>query len=468
MPNYQNALNNCRVPQQIEHLKQIFHVGIKTVDAYRVVKRCIKLKNNVLFVKTADKKLELDLKNFDKIFVLGAGKAAAKMAVAMEDILSNKITLGAVVVKYGHTEPLKHIRLIEAAHPVPDESCLRASKTLKEIAQKADEKTVVFNLISGGGSSLLTYPLDYWAENESFRVSLDDVKTLTQVLLECGASIHEINCLRKHVSSIKGGRFLGFIYPATSVSLILSDVTGDRLDTIASGFTTFDATTFADACCVIKKYNLKDKVPESVLRVIHLGVKGMLPETPKSGNLVLSKNYNVLIGSNLTALMGAKRKAEAFGYEVKILSSQVFGEAKEVAKVFLAIAKDIKRCDLLAHKPACILSGGETCVSVKGKGKGGRNMEMALSFLLEMKQNRLDAGNIYALCASTDGNDGPTDASGAFVFEELLDICGSMGLKLQDYLKNNDSYTFFEKIGFLYKTGPTKTNVSDMIILIVL
>jgi hydroxypyruvate reductase len=294
-------------------------------------------------------------------------------------------------------------------------------------------------------------------------LSLEEKRRATQVLLGCGATIQEFNCIRKHISALKGGRLAELLHPARSLNLILSDVVGDRLDTIASGLTVADETTFAQALSIIDKYEIEQQLPVGVMDLLRRGAGGEFPETPKPGDPVFEAVTNVLLGTNYTALSAAARKAEQLGYAPVVLSSRVVGEAREVAKVLAAIALDMGTLDFLAEKPACLLCGGETTITLRGKGKGGRNQELALAFLQEIAAAEAHAvQGITFLSGATDGNDGPTDAAGAFASLDILEQARRQGLAIPDYLARNDSYHFYEAVGGLLKTGPTNTNVCDL------
>ena len=453
--------------REFEHLKQIFHAAVERVDPYQMIKKHVEVTGSLLKIDIEDGSAPVDLKGFNRIFVTGCGKATAKMAKAVEEIFTGKISAGVVSVKYGHTEHLDFIRTIESGHPIPDENSVKAAGEIIKLSKQADDKTLIINLISGGGSALLASPLEYSAGPDKVKLTLKDIQQTTEVLLASGAPIDEMNCIRKHISGIKGGKLARLMYPATLINLILSDVIGDRLDSIASGLTTADETTYEDALQIIEKYEIREKVPVRVLNAVEDGARGLIEETPKKNDRIFNKVFNVLIGTNYTALLAASHMARSLGYNNTVISSQVIGEAREAAKIFAGIAKDIKKHDLLLKKPACVIGGGETTVTIKGSGKGGRNQELALSFLSEMKKDPEQTGGIYFLSAATDGNDGPTDAAGAFASHEILKECKRVLLKIEDFLKNNDSYTFFEKTGSLFKTGPTNTNVCDLQILIV-
>jgi glycerate 2-kinase len=447
-------------------LRSIFHAAVKSVDPFELMAKHLCVEKNSLTVETGGERLTFDLDKYTRVFVIGAGKATAKMAQAVEEALGNRITEGAIAVKYGHTAPLQKIMTLEAGHPVPDQNGIRAAREIERIARSADEHSLVINLISGGGSALLVSPIRCVIGNEDCSLGLEDFRLTTKVLLACGATIEEINCIRKHISMIKGGKLARMIEPAVMLNFILSDVVGDRLDTIASGLTASDDTTFSDAARVVGSYGIRDALPEKVIRVLDAGEKGLIEETPKKGDPLFSAVKHILIGTNLTALRAAEKQAFARGYNTRMLSSRITGEASEVARVYYGIAQDVRLHDLLCKKPACVLGGGETTVTLRGNGKGGRNQECALSFLSALSREK-DPEGIFFLSAATDGNDGPTDAAGAFACSMVLEKSASLRLNIDQYLQNNDSYTFYEKTGSLLKTGPTNTNVCDIQIMIV-
>jgi glycerate 2-kinase len=453
--------------QKVYHdLDSIFRAALERVDPHTMVKERLTVENETLIVQDAGERLFFDLGKYKRLLVIGAGKATAKMARAVEQILGERISEGAIAVKRGHTIPLERITVIEAGHPVPDSQSVAAASLVEKLARSADQGTLVINLISGGGSALLVKPFHYEKGTRSVAITLEEIQQTTGALLSCGATIDEINCIRKHLSGIKGGRLAQLIFPATVINLILSDVVGDRLDTIASGLTTHDDTTYQDAINIVERYEILERIPQSVLLVLTMGANGELPETPKKGDPVFERTHNILIGTNYLALMGARSQAKQLGYNALVLSSQITGEAREIAKLLLGICKDVLKHELLAPRPACIIAGGETTVTLRGSGKGGRNTELALSFLQGIARDRKGAEGIYLLSASTDGNDGPTDAAGAYASRELLEK-GARHLDIDDCLRNNDSYTYFDTIGGLFKTGPTNTNVCDIQLVVV-
>jgi glycerate 2-kinase len=448
-------------------LETIFRAGLERVDPYEMIRERMMIENNQLKVEVKINPLSLDLTSVRNIVVLGTGKASARMAQAVEEILGERLSGGIISTKYGHGEALKKVRIIEAGHPVPDENSLRAGREIVQIGRSFDEHTLVITLLSGGGSALLEALPTFKIEGREVQITLADLRQTTEALLACGATINEINCIRKHISTLKGGQYLGAIQPARSVALILSDVVGDRLDAIASGLTSADPTTFSEALEIIERYGITSRMPETVLQYIQLGNDGRVKETPKPGDSIFSSTHNLLIGTNLTALEAAADQARALGYQPVILTSQLVGEAREAGKFLLAVAKDIRKQNLLSPRPACVIAGGETTVTLQGSGKGGRNQEMALACLYEMEKDPEGCGGIYFLAASTDGSDGPTDAAGAFASAEYLEKARAIQLSPGEYLHNNDSYHFFEKIAGLLKTGPTRTNVCDIQMMII-
>lgn len=448
--------------QKIEDAKTIFSAALKRVDPALMLKELVGIDGNTLVIRTETDTAKYDLGRYSRIVVVGAGKASAKMALGLEAVLGDRITSGLVAVKEGHTEKLEYVDLIEAAHPMPDKRCVEAAKRIGRICSDADEKTLILNLISGGGSALLTAPY----QNEAYAISLDDIQAVTGLLLACGAVIQEINVIRKHLSAVQGGRLAGFAAPATMVSLILSDVIGDPLTSIASGPTVPDPTTYKDAWNIFRKYSLEEKLPESVARIITDGAAGKVPETPGEGDKIFETVRNILIGTNISALYAASEEAEKLGYAPVILSSQLTGEAREIAKLFSGMAKDLSLNRLSFKKPACIIAGGETTVTLKGKGKGGRNQEMALAFLMEYLDDPDALEKVVFLSGGTDGNDGPTDAAGGLAHIGIMKAMKDADLDPAEYINNSDSYHFLKKTGGLLMTGPTNTNVCDVQILL--
>ena len=435
--------------------EEIFKASVRRVDPYDAMKDFVRLEKGKLSLgPKRGSRLELEPDAFERIFVVGGGKATAPMAKALEDLLGIRIERGLINVKYGFGEPLSRIKVREAGHPLPDEEGVEGTKGILRILEEASGKDLVFSLISGGGSALLPSP-----PND---ITLAEKQAVTKSLLECGAGIDEMNALRKHISLSKGGQMARAAFPATTVNLMLSDVVGDRMDVIASGPFVPDSSTFKDAWEIMGKYDLS--VPESVRACVQKGLIGEVPETPKEGDALFRKVHNFIIGSNILALEAAREAAEAMGYGCLILSSMVEGETREVAKVHTAVAKEILQTGRPVAPPACIISGGETTVTIRGKGLGGRNQEFCLAAALELAGT---AERIVVLSGGTDGNDGPTPAAGAVVDSRTAARGRALGLKALEFLDNNDSYHFFEKTGDLLITGPTKTNVMDVRLVLV-
>lgn len=431
--------------------RAIFQAGLQAVAPGAAIKKHCRLDGGMLLVDGCSYDLDL----FSRVIVLGAGKAAAAMALSIEEILGDRLSAGIISVKYGHLERLQKIKIHQAAHPVPDENGHLAAQAIFDLASSADEQTLVICLLSGGGSALLPMPVP--------GITLVDKQQTTTALLACGATIHEVNAIRKHLSCIKGGGLARAVYPATLVSLILSDVVGDDLDSIASGPCVPDRTSFVDCMAILRKYGIEEKIPAGVLRHLGSGVTGMVPETAKGGREFFIKTRNIIVGCNFDALSQARDKAIELGYNSLLLSSQLEGETRQLAALHMAIARQIYSHDEPLVKPACLLSGGETTVTIKGSGKGGRNQEFVLAAALNMQA----MGNIVVLSAGTDGTDGPTDAAGAFADHLSLQRAAQHQLDPLDYLANNDSYNFFDMLGDLYKTGPTNTNVMDIRIILI-
>ncbi|HNS90214.1 MAG TPA: glycerate kinase [Deltaproteobacteria bacterium] len=440
-------------------LRSIFLAAVESVDPYLMITGNVSVEGGYLVIRHEGRTVREELSAYREIVVLGIGKASARMGRAMEEILGGRLARGTLITKYGHAERLSRIEVLEAGHPIPDQSSVDGARVLHRIASEADGRTLIINLLSGGGSALLTLPLD--------GVSLHDIQEMTRLLLESGADITEINCLRKHLSQVKGGHFARASFPARTISLILSDVVGDRLDTIASGISVADNTTYAQARDILDKYRIQDRIPQSIARIIQSGIEGRIPDTPKEGDPVFANVTNVLLGNNLAACRAARSAGEKLGYRPHILTSTLTGEAREIARFFASMARDLDRGVSDFTRPALLITGGETTVTIRGSGKGGRNQEMALAFLTDFMDNDRLQHDIAFLSAGTDGNDGPTDAAGAVVDIALMKRVKAEGLNPAEYLADNDAYHFFERTGALLKTGPTGTNVCDIQLLAV-
>ncbi len=433
--------------------RALFDAALDAADPRQAVRRALQCDGDRLRVLSR----EYDLARVHRVFVIGFGKASAAMAQGVEEILGAKITRGWVTVKYGYTAPLAtdKIYLHQAGHPLLDENSLRGTRAILELLDSADENDLVLCLISGGGSALLELPVE--------GVSLDDLRALTDALLRAGANIVELNTVRKHLSQVKGGQLARRARGAPILALILSDVIGSPLDTIASGPTAPDATTFADALAVIERRGVRAQTPARALDHLARGARGECAETPKADDPLFARVQNVIIADNARACDAAQRAAEARGYNTLLLSTYLQGEAREVAQVLAAIAKEIVATNRPIARPACVIAGGETTVTVRGNGKGGRNQELALAAAIEI------AGieSVLLLSGGTDGTDGPTDAAGAFADGTTLARARARGLDARVFLANNDAYHFFQPLGDLLMTGPTNTNVNDVIVMLV-
>ncbi len=449
-------MENRLLNQMRSEAREIFRNAVRAVDPYAAVKRFVRVDGSKLVLGPGSTtQAVVDLDRYDRVLVVGGGKATAPMAKAIEDLLGERIQAGIINVKVGFTQPLRFTRIVEAGHPVPDQNGVEGAKAVLELLFEAGERDLVFSLISGGGSALLPQPIE--------PITLAEKQEITRKMLACGATIDEINALRKHISSSKGGQMARAAHPATVVNLMLSDVVGDKMDVIASGPFVPDRSTFEDVIQVLKKYGLKD-IPETVLDHLEAGAAKRIPETPKPGDAIFRFVHNFVVGSNILALEAAAERAKALGYQTLILSSMVEGETREVALVHTAIAKEILKTARPLAPPACVISGGETTVTIRGSGLGGRNQEFCLAASLDMAGLEL---RVVILSGGTDGNDGPTDAAGGVVDPLTKRRGADLGATAMDYLKDNDAYHFLEKTGDLLMTGPTNTNVMDVRLLLV-
>jgi glycerate-2-kinase len=426
--------------------------ALNAVDPKQIIKSKLLLKNLTLHVDG----YSIDLQKFKNIYVIGGGKASGSMAEALEQVLGNSITNGFVNVPRSSKNKTDIIKLHEASHPIPDEAGVEGTRRMLKIAEQAKEDDLVICLISGGGSSLMPLPRG--------KISIADKKEITNLLLKCGATINEINTVRKHISDFKGGWLAKKAYPSSILNLILSDVVGDPLDFIASGPTVPDSTTFSDAIKVLKKYRLWSKAPASIRKVLSDGEKGLIPETPKANDEAFKKVYNVVVGNNRLASLTAQKYLKSEGLNTLLLTSTLEGEARHVGIMLASIVHEVSVSGNPVPKPAGIIAGGETTVTVTGKGLGGRNQEIALAAAQKLN----DMNGVVVASLSTDGVDGPTDAAGAIADGKTLARAAKMGLTPEEYLAENDSYHFFSKLGDLIFTGPTGTNVNDVSVIVAL
>jgi glycerate 2-kinase len=392
-----------------------------------------------------------DLTAYERVVVVGAGKASAPMAAAVEEILGERVAAGLVVVKHGHTTPTRTVQLREASHPIPDQSCVDGTAELVSLLETTGPRDLVIVVLSGGGSALMLLPAE--------GISLADMQRTTDLMLRAGATINELNALRKHIERAKGGGLARLAAPADVLALVLSDVVGNPLDVIASGPTVPDTSTFAETCAIVERLGVMDNLPESVASRLRAGRAGEIADTPKPGDPLFERVQTVVVASNELAAQAAVGQAESEGFRALLLSTYVEGEAREVAKVVAALAREeVARNGPLA-RPACLVLGGETTVHVHGTGTGGRNQELALA--ASQKIAGLDGVIVAAL--ATDGNDGPNDATGALADGSTVARAQALGLDPEAYLANNDAYHFFEPLGDLLITGPTNTNVNDLL-----
>jgi hydroxypyruvate reductase len=427
-------------------ITRILFASIQAVEPGAAVHKFLRRDGNRLTV--VDR--EYDLASFERVFLVGCGKAGAPMAAAVYEILSDRVSGGVVIVKEGHAASIPGIEILEAGHPIPTQASVDSTNRLISYIQDAKPDDLVICVISGGGSALLTSPAE--------GITLDEVQSLTGQLLACGATIHEVNTVRKHIDVVKGGGLAALIAPALMITLVLSDVDGDPLDRIASGPTAPDPSTFLDAWHVFEQYDLLDKIPKSIFARVKGGLEGIIADTPKPGDPFFTNVQNVIVGSNRQAALAALHQAAAEGYHTMLLTTHLSGEARQVSGVLSAIGRQMVETGEPLGRPACIVAGGETTVTLRGKGRGGRNQEIALAAVSAIEN--LDRIVIVAL--GTDGGDGPTDAAGAVVTGETLKRALSANLDSAAYLANNDAYNFFDPLGDLLKPGPTLTNVNDL------
>lgn len=431
-----------------QHARLIFDAALRAASAHNAVMQNLHITGNNLHVGET----KVDLHRYNKIIVIGGGKAGAAMGAAVEQVLGKRITKGCLVVKYHHVESLQYISLYEAAHPVPDASGEAAGKALTQlVGDNAAEDTLFICLISGGASALLVAPAE--------GISLEDKQEVTSLLLSSGADIVEINTIRKHLSRLKGGQLARLASPARLISLIVSDVVGDRLDSIGSGPTCVDQTTWQDCLNILEKYQLVEKVPESVIHRFQHGVLGLLTDTPKSDDPSIDRVSNYIIASNSQALEAAADKASELGYKPLILSSSIEGETRDVGFFHGAICQEIVEHSRPIPAPCCIISGGETTVTLsQPHGVGGRNLEFVLAAALKI----YGLDNLVILSAGTDGTDGMSEAAGAIVDGSTVERAKQISLDPFRFLASHDSHTFFKELDDLIITGPTGTNVLDI------
>ena len=437
----------------------IFQAGVAAADPYQAVKRCLYADGQQLeILLNPDDKTQKRTGRWSKVHLIAFGKAACAMAKAAQEIIPAHLLagFGIAVTNYENVTAIDHVEVIGAAHPLPDTAGLDAAKKCAERANQAQQGELVLVLVSGGGSALIPYPVD--------SIILQEKSATTDLLLACGATINQINCVRKHLSQIKGGGLARLAVPADLHALILSDVPGDDLSAIASGPTVPDDTTYADAINVFKAKGIWDKVPANVQQYLEQGKLGKVPETPKSGDNAFKNATHTLIGSNAISVNATFKAAQNLGYEAQLYSSHLCGEARNEAEKWVHYAKHL--IDNGIDKPLALLAGGETTVTLKGNGRGGRNQEMALAFAIAAQQHGLK-GYWTFLSGGTDGRDGPTDAAGGIVDQDSIKRIIHAGINPVAMLDNNDSYTALKSSQDLLDTGPTGTNVADLQVLLI-
>jgi hydroxypyruvate reductase len=469
----------------------IFTAAVAAADPANAVRKVLTRDGDLLRVN--DRTYDLAR---GRVFTVGIGKASVAMAEAVQAACAGKVAAGVVVTKYGHNvshpgdHPASHathpaFQVIEAGHPLPDENSVRGAQAVLDLLSQANENDLVLCLISGGGSALFELPVD--------GVTLDDMRATTDALLRCGATIDEVNTLRKHLSQVKGGQLARSVGAAGGagaasragaarrasvasgagaarrsggghiISLILSDVVGSPLDAIASGPTAPDPTTFADALSVIERRGIRKQLPRSVVAHVERGARGEIQDTPTAGDPVFSRVQNVIVADNAIACAAAVEAARARGLNPLLLTTLLQGEAREAANFLAAIAREIARSGRPVARPACVIAGGETTVTLRGNGKGGRNQELALAAAIEIA----GMDNVVILSAGTDGTDGATDAAGAIADGSTVERAQALGLDARQYLADNNAYHFFQPLNDLVVTGPTGTNVDDVMLVLV-
>jgi len=436
----------------------VLDAALDAVDPASAVGQVLRRSGDVLLVGGR----EYPLARFERVFLVAFGKAATPMAQAVLG-LGLRLDDGLLLTKYGHgpanPAELAFLAVVEAGHPVPDAMGVAAARRVAEIAHRATENDLIITLISGGGSALLTLP--------AAGITLQDLQRTTDLLLACGAAIGEINAVRKHLSQLKGGQLARLAAPAPVISLILSDVIGSPVDVIASGPTAPDASTWADAWAVVEKYRLHAQLPAAVRKRLLAGLAGQLPDTPKPGDPLFERVQNIIVGDNAIAAEAALAAAQAHGFTASILSTFVQGEAREVARVFVAMGREIVARQRPLAPPACLILGGETTVTLRGQGKGGRNQEMALAAAIDLA-GAPESSPIIIATLATDGSDGPTDAAGGIVDASSVTRGEAAGLDAQAHLADNNAHPWLKTIDDLLITGPTRTNVNDLYFIFIL
>ncbi len=425
--------------------------ALEAANPRTIIKKHVKVHSNRLIVDG----LTYSLKRYRRILVIGAGKASGRIGEEIEKLLGPKIAQGIVIVP-DYLKPWpkgRRITYVGASHPIPTEKTVRQTAQLVRLAESAGKEDLTIMLLSGGASSLMELPLS--------GLTLQDMRKTTDLLLKSGATIQEINSVRKHLSKVKGGRLAEIVRDTHLLTLIISDVISDELDAIGSGPTAPDPATYKDAKRVLQKYNIWSKVPARVRKTIERGINGGLPETPKSGDRAFRNVQNIIVGTNRQSCEEAVRRLKRSGYGASIFTTHLVGEAREAGSILGSVLTDMQNNRRPTSWPVALVCGGETTVTIRGDGKGGRNQELALAASLAIDGTR----NMVVGSLATDGVDGPTDAAGAIVDGTTVSRGRKLGMSAEDYLRNNDSYSFLKRTGDLVMTGPTGTNVNDVMIL---
>jgi glycerate-2-kinase len=439
----------------LKQAQKIYSAALKAVSPEKLMKEKVLLKKEKLVLPGKS----FDLEQFENIYMVAFGKSASPMAKNMLQILGQRIKGGVFIGQKGHRDDLSPLLSMKASHPLPDSNSVRAAKKIVSLVEKMEKNDLLIVLISGGGSSHVCLP--------PAEVKLSEKRIVIENLLRAGADIKELNAVRKHISLIKGGRLSEAAFPASVISLIISDVIGNDLEAIASGPTYWDSSTYQDSVEILRKYRLWESTHESIKSVLRKGTQKEERESVKKGDPVLRKTHNFILGDNRDALKAAAERADRMGFNTSILSSSEQGEARETAHEYFLILLDSQKKAGQDLRPKCLISGGELTVTVKGKGKGGRNQEFVLAFIKEAWQKRIRQNGWIILSLGTDGIDGPTDAAGAWGSVKTIQRLESLSVDPEKYLEWNDSYHFFKQVGGFIKTGPTQTNVMDLRILIV-
>jgi hydroxypyruvate reductase len=433
-------------------VQRILAAALEAVEPGEAVQRFLKRSGEELSAG----EYRYDLSRFRRVLVVGAGKAGAPMARAAAQVLGARISQGIVLVKEGYagsSQTLHGIEIVEAGHPIPDERGIRGARQIANLFAETREDDLVIGLISGGASAIMVSLPE--------GISLAELQELTALLLASGASVDEINTIRKHIEALKGGKLARQAFPASLITLILSDVVGDPLEVIGSGPSVPDPTTYADAFNILQKYNILEAAPQTIRVHLERGLRGEIPETPKPGETIFRNVRNILIGSNALAAEAALRQAQAEGFHTLLLTTYLQGEARQAGRLLASIARQIARDGRPLSRPACLVAGGETTVTLQGKGLGGRNQELALGAVSELAGLR----EVALVSLASDGGDGVTGAAGAVVTGETLERARSASFEPSFFLSRNDSYNFFDPLGDLLEPGPTQTNVNDLVFL---